>query len=95
MSGFQEVMAFLGYLLRALGSLVFGVAVGWLTLKAFEWKDGAWQLALAAFLGLLGTFVLLGRWVAGGAALGSFGLGAGAALLIWGLAIKRKEDEED
>ncbi len=90
-----DVVELLGYLLRALGALVFGLAAGWLTWKAFQWEGESWQLSVAAFLGLLAAFVLVGRWVDGGAAMGAFGLGAGAGLLIWGLGAGRKSEEED
>lgn len=87
---FIDVLNLLGYLLRAVGALVFGLGAGWLTVQAFRWEGKSWQLAVAAFLGLLAAFVLVGRWVeGGGGTLGAFGLGAGAALLIWGLGSNR------
>ena len=86
-----DVLELLGYLLRALGALVFGLGAGWLTLRAFKWQSGSWQFAIAGYLGLLAAFVLLGRWVAGGATLGAFGLGAGAALLLWGMGAEKEE----
>lgn len=84
-----DVLELLGYLLRALGALVFGLGAGWLTLRAFKWQSDSWQFAIAGYLGLLAAFVLIGHWVAGGATLGAFGLGAGAALLLWGLGSER------
>ncbi|HLB64799.1 MAG TPA: hypothetical protein VJJ46_08140 [Anaerolineales bacterium] len=84
------IMALLGYLIRPLGVLVFGVAVGWLTIRVLKMEGEGWQLRLAAFLGLLAAFVLLGHWVSGGGTLGMFGLGAGAALLFWGVLADRR-----
>lgn len=84
MSNIFDVLDLIGYLLRALGSLVFGLGVGWLVVMVFKWEGKSWQLAVAAVLGLLAAFVLLGHYVAGGATIGAFGLGAGAALLAWG-----------
>jgi hypothetical protein len=87
-----DIVELLGYLLRVLGSLVFGLGVGWLTIRTLTAAEGNWQLAIAVFLGILATFVLIGNWVAGGATLGAFGLGAGAGLLIWGLGIGKGKD---
>ena len=90
MVDFYDVLSILGYLLRALGALVFGLGAGWLTLKAFRRESGDWRLPIAAFLGLMAAFVLIGHWVEGGATLGAFGLGAGAAVLAWGVAMAAK-----
>ncbi|MEW6567435.1 MAG: hypothetical protein AB1449_04570 [Chloroflexota bacterium] len=84
-----------GYLVRPLGALIFGLAAGWLTVRAFKMEEMGWQLPLASLLGVLAAFVLLGYWVEGGGTLGMFGLGAGAAVLIWGLAGSRKPQDED
>jgi hypothetical protein len=77
--------------------LVFGVAAGWLTVLTIKLEGQVWQLSVAALLGLLAAFVLLGHWVSGGGTLGVFGLGAGAGVLIWGLigAGKPKDEEEE
>jgi len=89
-----EILDLLGYLLRALGSLVFGVGVGWLVLKIVKESAKTWQVIIATVLGLLGTFLVLAGWGAeySPATLGAFGLGVGAATLIWGLAIKAKKE---
>jgi len=79
------ILQLLGIIVRALGALVFGIGVGWFTLQASEWNKGHWQFAVAAYLGLLGTFALIGHWISGAGTLGGFGLGAGLALLIWGM----------
>jgi hypothetical protein len=86
-----EVLDLLGYLLRALGSLVFGLGVGWLVLKIIKDVEKSWPLALASMLGLLGAFVVIAGWGPSSTTLGAFGLGAGAAILIWGVFIKPKE----
>ncbi len=79
------ILQLLGIIVRALGALVFGVGVGWFTLQASDWYRGQWQFGVAAYLGLLGTFALIGHWISGAGTLGGFGLGAGLALLIWGM----------
>ncbi len=84
------VMEFLGYLIRPLGVLVFGVAAGWLTMRALRVDDEGWQFRLGVFLAFLAAFVLLGHWVPGGGTLGMFGLGAGTAVLFWGLMAERR-----
>jgi hypothetical protein len=84
-----DVLEIMGFLLRPLGALVFGLAMGWLTLRVLA----GWQTTVAAFLGMLGTFALLGHWVDGGATLGAFGLGAGAGLLVWGVLPSRTGEE--
>jgi len=85
---FIDVLAVLGYFLRLIGALVFGVAAGWLVLQTLKPEGFHGPLAIAGILGLLGTFALLGHWVDGGGTLGAFGLGAGAAILIWPMAAK-------
>ncbi len=79
------ILQLIGVIVRALGALVFGVGVGWFTLQASEWYRDHWQFGVAAYLGLLGTFALIGHWISGAGVLGGFGLGAGVALLIWGM----------
>lgn len=83
---FIEVLAVLGYFMRLLGALLFGVAAGWLVLQAFKVEPFSWQLASAALLGLFLTFALVGYGVPGGGTLGSFGTGAGLAIIVWGIA---------
>jgi hypothetical protein len=90
-----DVLEIVGYILRGLGAIIFGLGAGWLVMDVMKAEAHTWQLAIAAVLGLLGTFALLGHWVAGGATIGGFGLGAGAAILIWGMAASRKPSEEE
>jgi hypothetical protein len=86
-----EILELLGNLIRAFGALVFGVGIGWLVLKIVKDAGKSWQLVAATMLGLLGTFVVLAGWGPSSSTTGAFGLGAGAAILIWGLAIQPKK----
>lgn len=94
LSGLYAVLEALGYFLRPLGVLVFGVAVGWLAARLIKAEETDWPLLLGVFLGLVAAFVLIGHWVGGGATLGAFGLGAGGGLLFWSLMGQRKENED-
>ena len=92
---FEDIFILFGTLFRALGSLVFGVGVGWLVLKVVKEAGKTWQLIAAVVLGLLGTFLVLAGWSPGSTTVGAFGLGAGAAILIWGLAIQPKPKKKE
>ncbi|MCJ7701937.1 MAG: hypothetical protein MUO62_10160 [Anaerolineales bacterium] len=89
MFDFFDLVTFIGGIFRLVGLLVFGVAVGWFTLYAFHQPERKWQLQVAVYLGLLLLAALILSFTAPGGA-GMFVLGAGAALLYWGL----KKDEE-
>jgi hypothetical protein len=92
---FLDVLDIIGYVLRFLGALVFGLGIGWLTIRIVKQEMLAWQVTVAMYLGLLAAFALLGHWVGGGTTLGAFGLGAGAGLLIWGLIQPRPKEKEE
>lgn len=93
---YLDVFDIIGYVVRFLGALAFGLGMGWLTIRTVKQQTLAWQMAVAMYLGLLAAFVLLGHWVSGAATVGAFGLGAGAGLLVWGLIQpKPKEKEEE
>lgn len=92
---FVQVLELLGYVLRVVGMIVFGLGAGWLASKVFRGEGAGWQLQVAVFLGLLGAFALVGHWVPGGGSVGGFGLGAGAGLLVWGMASGRSKGDED
>jgi len=88
----QAIFTVLAMLFRFVGLLAFGLGVGWFTLQAF--KKDAWQLQIAVFLGFVGTAIAMTRFLSGhGGALGAFALGAGGALLFWGMP--RKEEAEE
>jgi hypothetical protein len=87
MVDFFDLVSFLGGMLRLVGLLVFGIAIGWFSLHSFRQPERRWELQTAVFLGFLLFSALILRLASPGGA-GAFVLGAGCALLYWG----RKED---
>lgn len=85
----SEIFAFLGFLLSALGLLVFGFASGRFILDAFQ-KSG-WQVQVALVLALFGALVGLANYATPGSA-GAFALGAGIAFFVSGN--QKKEEEQ-
>jgi hypothetical protein len=92
MYDFYDFVAFIGGIIRTLGLLVFGIAAGWFTLDAFHQPERKWQLQVAVFLGFFFFSALVIRF-ASPAGTGMFVLGAGGALLYWGMK-KEQVDEE-
>ena len=84
MSDLFAIASFFGSLFQVIGLLVFGVAAAWFTLYAFRQPERRWQLQIAVFLGFLFFTALTLRYTSAGGA-GGFVLGAGGALLFWGL----------
>lgn len=87
---FQEILSILGHILRLLGFLVFGFAVG-----RFVWdnyKASEWQVKIALALGFFGLAIALTEFASAGSA-GGFALGAGTAFLMAGMP--KKEDREE
>lgn len=91
---FYDVLVLLGGIVQALGLLVFGAGVGWLTLWAYREAEGKWQLQIAIYLGLLLFTALLARFSTP-SGLGAFAFSAGAALLFWGLRGDAAETPEE
>lgn len=85
-----DVFGFLGLLVRALGFLIVGFALGRFTLEAYQ--NANWQLQIALALGLFGLLIGLTHFSSPGSA-GAFALGAGGALLLAGMT-KKDEDAE-
>ncbi len=84
-----EVTHFLGFLLRALGFLVFGLGAGRFVLDNF--KASAWQVQIALALGFFGLLIALTNFSTAGSA-GAFALGAGAAYFMSMLPTKATDD---
>lgn len=88
----ETIFNILGMLVRFAGSIVFGLAAGWIALDAY--RKGGWQLQIAALLGLFALTAVFVRFATAGA-LGAFALGAGIGILFWGLRKEEKEAEKD
>lgn len=89
---FESVLFYLAVLLRFLGMVVLGLGVGWFTLDAF--RKANWQLQIAIFLGFLGMAIAMVVYLSIGAQ-AAYALGAGIALLVWGLGKSGKKDEAE
>ena len=90
MFSFHDILNVLSELLSMFGLLVFGVAASWFTLFAFRARP--WQLQIAVFLGFFFfTGILL--YVMSASSIGAFALGAGGAILFWGLRDQEKTKE--
>ena len=87
----DEIFVFLGFMLRALGFLVVGLAVGRLVMDNF--KKSVWQVQIALSLGFFGLLIGLTDFASAGSA-GAFALGAGAAYFM-NMMPQKAEDEDD
>lgn len=85
----NEIFALLGFLLRALGFLLFGFGGGRFMLGAYQ--KASWQLQIALALGFFALLAALTKFASPGSA-GAFALGAAIAFLMSGMA--KKEDDE-
>jgi uncharacterized membrane protein YeaQ/YmgE (transglycosylase-associated protein family) len=80
----NQIIYVIGTLLRPIGGLVLGVAVGWIAAKTFSDDDKEWQLKVAIFLGLVGAFVTLHIY-SGAGTVALFAIGVGASIIALGL----------
>ena len=83
----EDIQVFLNYIgwgVRFLGMLVFGLMSGWLTMRTFSQAAKAWQVQAAAVIALLYLATIMVNSTHPGAA-GAYTLGAGVGLFIWGL----------
>ncbi len=85
----NDIFALLGILLRALGFLVAGVAIGRFVLD--NYKNSPWQVQVALVLGFFGLLVGITDFASPGSA-GAFALGAGGAYFMT-MMPKKPEDE--
>ena len=75
----NDLFALFGHLLRAIGFLVAGLALGRLVFDHV--KLGTWQLQVALILGLFGLLIGLTAFSSPGSA-GAFALGVGLAYFM-------------
>ncbi|MBM3152302.1 MAG: hypothetical protein FJZ96_08915 [Chloroflexi bacterium] len=87
-----EVIDLIASLIRLVGMAVFGLGIGWLALDLLR-KAQAWQLQIAVYLGFVGLAIAMAYYLPWGA-LGMFTIGAGLAILMWGMPKKKKEEKD-
>jgi hypothetical protein len=90
MENFQQVLSVVGFVIRAIGFIVLGFAVGRFTMDAY--KNAAWQVQIALAVGFFALLVGLTNYASPGS-MGTFALGAGAAILM--SFMPKKENKED
>lgn len=90
MTQFAEVLSVIGFVIRVIGFLVLGFAVGRFTVDAY--KNAAWQVQVALAVGFFALLVGLTNYSSAGS-MGAFALGAGGAILM--SFMPKKENKED
>lgn len=80
----EDSIILLSLIVRFLGLLLFGLGTGWFTLHAFRQPDKESHLQIWVYLGFLGFTAYLAAHLTAGA-FGGYVLGAGVALILWGL----------
>ena len=90
MGQFSSFLSVVGFLIRALGFLVLGFALARFTMDAY--KKAVWQVQAALALGFFGLLVGLTNYSSAGS-MGTFALGAGAAILM--AFMPKKEEAEE
>lgn len=90
MGQFSSFLSVVGFLVRALGFLLLGFAVARFTIDAY--KKAVWQVQAALALGFFGLLVGLTNYSSAGS-MGTFALGAGAAILM--AVMPKKEESEE
>lgn len=90
MNNFMDILSIIGYVLRALGFLVLGFAIGRFILDAY--KQAVWQVQVALAIGFFGLLVGLTNFSSPGS-MGMFAIGAGLAMIM--VIMTKKEDEKE
>ena len=87
----NEILGLLGFIIRFLGFLVFGFAVGRFVFD--NYKKAEWQVKIALALGFFGLAVGLTNFASPGSS-GAFALASGIAFLLAGMPKKETKTEE-
>lgn len=90
MGQFSSFLSVFGFLIRALGFLVLGFALARFTMDAY--KKAVWQVQAALAIGFFALLVGLTNYSSAGS-MGTFALGAGAAILM--AVMPKKEEAEE
>ncbi|HQU38052.1 MAG TPA: hypothetical protein PLR65_15830 [Anaerolineales bacterium] len=88
----SELLGLVGYLLRVLGFLLFGFAIGRFVLDQF--KKAGWQVQIALALGFFGLAAAFTNYATPGAS-GAFALGGAVAFMMANMPKKNEGEEED
>jgi hypothetical protein len=91
MENFQQVLSVIGFVIRAIGFIVLGFAVGRFTMDAY--KKAVWQVQIALAVGFFALLVGLTHYSSAGS-MGTFALGAGVALIMSFMPPKKDNDED-
>ena len=86
-----DIFSLIGYLLRIIGFLAAGWALGRLVFEHFN--KGNWQLQIAYVLGLFGLLIAMTAFSYAGSA-GAFALGIGIAYFMVFTPMKNDHKEE-
>lgn len=90
MEDFMNVLSILGHFVRAVGFLLLGFAIS--RFVTISYKQAVWQVQVALVVGYLGLLAALTHFASAGS-MGTFALGAGAAMLLPDL-MKAQEKSE-
>jgi uncharacterized membrane protein AbrB (regulator of aidB expression) len=92
MNNFMNILEIIGYVLRALGFLILGFAIGRFTLDSY--KQAVWQVQIALVIGFFGLLVGLTDFSSPGS-MGMFAIGAGLAMVMVLMAKKQEEEVKE
>lgn len=85
----SQILNIIGVLIRFVGVILFGLAIGWFTLTAFK-RETTWHYQAVLLVVFFGFFAAV-FWNSNPGVLGGLTLGTGLAILFWGM---RKANEK-
>lgn len=92
MDTFQQVLSTIGFVIRAIGFIVLGFGIARFTLDAYY--KAVWQVQVALAVGFFLLLIGLTNY-SSPASMGTFAIGAGAALVMQFLGKKDEPKEEE